>query len=663
MPSYTQTKRAMGVTTPLGADVLLLRGMTAHEGISTLFELQLDLLSENHQIRAEDLLGQPVTVRLELQDGRGKRYFNGLVSRFEHSGAPVALGNYGNFSTYRATLVPWLWFLTRRSDCRMFQGKTVPEIIMDVFREAGFSDFDTRLTATYRSSEYCVQYRETDFNFVSRLMEQEGIYYFFKHTNGKHELILGDSYNAHETFSGYEHVPYRGIGLGAMPSLREDNFISDWSVATSVRSGRYTHKDFDFEKPRADLRAVATVTRRHARADNELYEYPGGYTETRPGDDYARTRIEETQTDYERVQGACFARGLSAGYLFSLTDHPRSDQNRECLIVSAVHELTSDEFATSGAAAASAPVYRGSFTAMDSQVPFRPPRVTPKPVVQGPQTAIVVGKQGEEIWTDKYGRVKVKFHWDRSEEQHENSSCWLRVATSWAGKNWGAVAIPRIGQEVVVQFLEGDPDRPLVIGSVYNADQMPPYELPGNQTRSGVKSRSSKGGGSASFNELRFEDKKGAEAVYFHAEKDFHRVVEHDDDLKVGNDQTIEIQQNRTKILEMGSETVKIKKGNRDVELGMGNDDLVLKLGNLSTILKMGNQTTKLDLGKSSTQALQSIELTVGQSSVKVDQMGVTIKGMMIKVEGSMMTEVKGMMTTIQGSAMLRLSGGITMIG
>jgi type VI secretion system secreted protein VgrG len=661
MPSYTQSNRLIGITTPLGPDVLLLRSMTAREGLSTLFELQLDLLSTNHQISAEQILGQSVTVRLELQDGRGTRYFNGLVCRFEHAGAPVTLADYGPFSSYRATVVPWLWFLTRTSDCRIFQGKTVPEIIMQIFRDAGFTDFADRTRASYRTWEYCVQYRETDFNFVARLMEEEGLYYFFKHTDGKHELILADSYNAHETFPGYGAIPYYGMGTSAMSSLRGQDFISEWSLSTIVRSGQYAHKAFDFEKPRTDLSTVAGVPHSHPQADHEIYDYPGGYLETGIGDDYARVRIEEAQADHETVDGAGYASGLSAGYLFSLTDHPRPDQNREYLIVSAVHQLASDEFETAGSTPG--PVYRGSFVAMDSHSPFRAPRSTPKPVVQGPQTAIVVGKQGEEIWTDKYGRIKVKFHWDRERERNENSSCWIRVASPWAGKNWGAIAIPRVGQEVVVQFLEGDPDRPIVIGSVYNADQMPPYDLPANQTQSGVKTRSSKGGTGSNFNELRFEDKKGSEDVYFHAEKDFHRVVEHDDDLKVGNDQSIEIQEDRTETVVKGNETVTIKQGNRQVELGMGSDALIIKMGNLSTTLKMGNQSTKLDLGGSTTEAMQSIELKVGQSSVKIDQMGVTIKGMMINIEGQVSTQLKGMMTTINGSAMLTVGGGITMIG
>jgi type VI secretion system secreted protein VgrG len=279
--------------------------------------------------------------------------------------------------------------------------------------------------------------------------------------------------------------------------------------------------------------------------------------------------------------------------------------------------------------------------------------VTPEPTVQGPQTAIVVGPKGEEIFTDKFGRVKVQFHWDRIGKKDDNSSCWVRVAQPWAGKNWGAIFIPRIGQEVVVDFLEGDPDQPIIIGSVYNALQMPPYDLPANKTQSGLKTRSTKNSGSANFNELRFEDKRESEDIYFHAEKDFHRVVEHDDDLQVGNDQTIVIQNNRTENVKKGDETITIEKGNRETTIKVGNETLTISTG---------NQTTKISLGKSETEAMQSIELKVGPSSIKLDPTGVTIKGMKIMIEGQVQVDVKGVITNINGSAMVNIKGGITMI-
>jgi type VI secretion system secreted protein VgrG len=326
-----------------------------------------------------------------------------------------------------------------------------------------------------------------------------------------------------------------------------------------------------------------------------------------------------------------------------------SENGKKYVVTSVRHEATDGTYGPTAMTGG----YNNNFTCVPATVTYRAPRLTPKPFVQGPQTAVVVGPAGEEIYTDKYGRVKVQFFWDRKGKKDENSSCWVRVAEVWAGKTWGMVFNPRIGQEVVVDFLEGDPDRPLITGRVYNADQMPPYTLPDNQTQSGVKTRSSKNGSTENFNELRFEDKKGSEDIFFHAEKDFHREVENDDDLKVLHDQTIEIKNNRTETVKEGNETIAIKQGNRDVTIEMGNESLKIK---------MGNQTTKLDLGASSTEAMQSITLKVGQSSITLDQMGVTIKGMMISIQGQVQTEVKGVMTQVSGDAMLTVKGGITMI-
>jgi type VI secretion system secreted protein VgrG len=632
----------MSVATPLGADVLLLRGMRGTEQLSAPFELELDLLSENAEIAPDSLLGQGMTVELELLDG-STRYFNGICNRFYHTGYE------DRFTGYRATLVPWLWLLTRSSDCKIFQDMTVPDIVKQVFRDAGFTDFEEALSGSYRTWEYCVQYRETHYNFVCRLMEQEGIYFYFKHSSDKHALVLADSYGSHEPFPGHAEIPYH---TPAAIAVRERDYVFDWSVATAIRSGAFAHDDYDFTHPRNELLARSMIGRGHAHGEHEIFDYPGEYEQNADGDAYARVRMEELQADYELAHGVGYSRGIAAGSLFSFTDHPRSSQNREYLVLSATHHLTSDAF-ISTPGPSDAPIYQSSFTAMNAREPFRPPRVTPKPNIQGLQTAVVVGKSGEEIWTDKYGRIKVQFHWDRYGANDEKSSCWIRVAHPWAGKTWGAVALPRIGQEVVVSFLEGDPDRPLVVGSVYNADQMPPYGLPANQTQSGVKSRSSKGGGGDNFNELRFEDKKGEEDVYFHAEKDFHRLVENDDDLKVQNNQTIEIKQDRTETITDGNESVTVKKGNRTVELSMGNDSLTLK---------QGNRTVKIDMGKSTTEAMQSIELKVGQSSVKLDQKGVTIKGLMIKIEGQTTVDMKGLKTAVNGDAMLTLKGGVTMI-
>jgi type VI secretion system secreted protein VgrG len=556
--ALSQQERSLSVSTPLGPDVLLLRSMTASEQLGGLFDYRLELLSEDVNIKHEDLLGKPVTIKLNLLDG-GARYFNGIVSRFSQ------IGFDGAFALYDATLVPWAWFLTRTADCRIFQEKTVPNIIKEIFREQGFTDFEERLSGSYRQWVYCVQYRETDFSFISRLMEQEGIYYYFTHEEGKHTLIMADSYSAHSTVSGFDEVPYYPPDE---TSLRERDHINDWSVVQAVQPGAFAHNDFDFVAPKKNLHTKRSDPKPHEAADLEVYDYPGEYTESSDGEGYARIRLEEMHASYETVQAEGSARGLASGALFNLVNYPRDDQNREYLIVSANYTLQSDLFASAGVAAGGR-VFQCSLTAMDAQTPFRPLRTTPKPVVQGPQTAIVVGKAGEEIWTDQYGRVKVQFHWDRYGKSDENSSCWVRVSHPWAGKNWGAIAIPRIGQEVIIEFLEGDPDQPIITGRVYNGDQMPPWGLPANMTQSGILSRSTKAGSEANANAIRMEDKKGSEQLWIHAEKNQDIEVENDETHWVGNDrrktidhdETSHIKHDRTETVD-NNETITVH-GNR----------------------------------------------------------------------------------------------------
>lgn len=668
----TQRTRAASVTTHLGEDVLLLRRMTGSEALGRPFELRLSLFSENPDLRFQDILGQSFTVRLELANG-GRRYFNGLVSHFSQGPGE------GRYAHYQATLRPWFWFLTRTADCRIYQNKTVPEIIREVFGRHDFAEFEDALSGSYRTWEYCVQYRETDFNFLSRLMEQEGIYYFFRHADGRHTLVLADSVAAHDIVSGYGNIPYYPANT-QQRVYREQ--IVDWEVTQQVQPGAYELNDFDFTRPRASLLARSSAPHDHQHARLEIYDYPGEYTQSQHGDAYARIRLEELNAEHERARGSGNAHGLTVGALFTLENFPREDQNREYLVLSTDCEVVSDEYESrTGFAADTREPFTCNFTALDRRVPFRPSRLTPKPLVQGPQTAIVVGPAGEEIHTDEYGRVKVHFHWDRHDESNEHSSCWVRVSHPWAGKTWGAIAVPRIGQEVIVDFLEGDPDQPIITGRAYNAEQMPPYALPDNATQSGMKSRSSKGGDGTNFNELRFEDKKGQEEVYFHAEKDFNRVVENNDTLKVGfekkgaGNQTVEIYNDQSETVgnnqtvkvgsaqaSGGSQTVEVWK-DQTVTVKVGNRDVTVSMGNDSLHLKMGNRSVKLDLGKITEEALQSIELKVGASSVKINQMGVTIKGMMVKIEGTLMTDVKGLMTTVQGSAMLKVGGGLVMIG
>jgi type VI secretion system secreted protein VgrG len=519
----TQTHRPISVNTVLGEDVLLLRAMTGTELISVPFEYELDILSERGDIKASDLLGTPATVALQLP-AEGRRFFNGYVSRFSHTGFD------GSIAEYKATLVPWLWFLSRTADCRTYQEQTVPEIVEDIFRrEHGFTDFNFRLSGTYRKRPYCVQYRETDLSFVSRLLENEGIYYFFEHEDGKHTLVLADSYSAHSPVPGYDKVPYYPQ---TATSLYDIDHIADWTLDTEVRPGAYAHRSYDYTAPRKPLLAQRAAPKGHALASLEVFDFQGDYTETADGEAYARVRLEEAQASHEVARATGNARGLACGALFTLTDYPRADQNRQYLITETNCSLSTGAFQT-GASLGAAPVFQGSLSAIDAQIPYRPPRLMTKPVVQGPQTAIVVGKSGEEIWTDKYGRVKIQFHWDRYGKSDETSSCWVRVAQVWAGKGWGGIMIPRIGQEVIVDFLEGDPDQPIITGRVYNDDCMPPYTLPGEGTKSALKTCSSKGGGG--FNEIRIEDKKGSEQVFIHAEKNQDVRIKNDAFEWVGN--------------------------------------------------------------------------------------------------------------------------------
>ncbi|MCP4408414.1 MAG: type VI secretion system tip protein VgrG [Gammaproteobacteria bacterium] len=526
--------------------------MRTKEELGRLFEYKIELLSSDEKIKLEDVLGQSMTVRLDLPNNN-KRYFNGIVSRFDQTGRSAG------FAVYQVTLRPWLWLLTRTTNCRIFQEMTVPDIIKKVFKDRGFTDLDESLSESYRSWEYCVQYRESDFNFVSRLMEQEGIYYYFKHEDGKHKLVLSDSISAHESTPDYEKIPYYPPSENV---LRDREHISDWSISQAVQPGAYVLDDFDFKRPRAELQVKLSNPKEHSAADFEFFDYPGEFVQTTDGERYVKARLEELHAQYERLRGEGDARGLSAGSLFELTDFPREDQNREYLTVSAAYELHSDEF-ESESTAGPTPVFSCRFEAIDSHTPFRPQATTRKPLIRGPQTAIVVGKSGEEIWTDQYGRVKVQFHWDREGQFDENSSCWIRVSHASAGKSWGSIILPRIGQEVIVDFLEGDPDRPIITGRVYNGDQMPPFGLPGQQVISGMKSNSTKGGGG--YNEFVMDDTKGNELIREHGQYDKDSTIEHDlrehvlnnrsrdvtvdETVSIGNNKTVSVGANHTETI------------------------------------------------------------------------------------------------------------------
>src|SRR5271165_1227723 len=506
---YTQTDRALKIDTPLGPDKLLLRALSGQETISQLFRFQLDLLSEDDSISFDGIVGKNVTLHLEIADG--VRHWNGFISHFSQGTRDE------RFASYRAEMVPWTWFLTRTADCRIFQNKTAPDIIQKIFTDLGFQDYQLQLHNSYRIRDYCVQYRETDFNFVSRLMEEEGIYYYFEHEPGKHTMVLADDATSHQPCPGQAKARCRSPKGGWSP----DDVIEELQLEQEYRPHAWAHTDYNFETPRTNL--MVTVQQEPIY---EIYDYPGIYPKRADGDKLAKMRLEETTAFEKRSSGRSNCRCFCAGYSVEVAEHYRDDANKKWLLTSVYHQATmGGSYATGGAEEGMH--YSNSFECIPATVLFCPTRLTPKPHVQGCQTAVVVGPAGEEIYTDKYGRVKVQFHWDREGKKNEYSSCWMRVSYPWAGKSWGGIHIPRIGQEVIVDFLEGDPDRPIITGRVYHAENMPPWGLPDKKVISGIKSDSTKGGGG--YNEYSMDDTKGNELITIHAQYDMGTTVEHDD--------------------------------------------------------------------------------------------------------------------------------------
>jgi type VI secretion system secreted protein VgrG len=460
----------------------------------------------------------------------------------------------GRNHRYTAEEHPRLSLLSLTADCRIYQEMTVPEILKKLFTEHGLSDFVMELTSTYGKWTYCVQYRETDLNFVSRLMEHEGIYYYFRHTDGRHTMVITDSYAGHSACEGAETIDLIAPERLVRPDIEH---ISSWEVGREIQPGIYAHTDYDHEQPSLGLQTRKALPRTYEPSTFEVYDYPGDYSKRPLGELYAGIRINEYGTQFEAARGATNVRALTVGSLFTLAGCPREDQNQEHLVLAASYDLAFSDYEAmpdrSGAA------YRCSFAAMNTRQEFRPKRATPKPFVQGPQTAVVVGPVGEEIFTDTFGRVKVQFHWDREGKKDAQSSCWIRVSHPWAGKGWGAVATPRIGQEVIVDFLEGDPDRPIITGRVYNGEQLPPFGFPKGAVISGIKSDTYLGHG---YNEMSMDDTAGKEKITIHAQYDMNTTVLHDqtttvhnnrtdrvdvdDSESVGNNQTWDVGANRT---------------------------------------------------------------------------------------------------------------------
>ncbi|MCC2657639.1 MAG: type secretion protein Rhs [Panacagrimonas sp.] len=582
--------RWIDVETPLAPGTLVVESVTGTETLGRMFEYEIFAVSEKADIEFDDVLGQHITLMVELNDD-SRRAIDGRIVQMG------LVGMRGDMYRYRIIARPWTWLMTRTADSRIFQEKTVPEIIEEVFSDQAEATFELNLTGSYTPREYCVQYRETDFNFVSRLMEEEGIYTFFLHESGKHTLIVCDSPSAHASIGT---IPFRA---NTQQARTGGEYIREWSVTREIVPGKSSLRDYNFETPKTDLTVKNELVRNHGESEHEIFDYPGDYPTPADGEHFVRIRLEEMQAGHDVTVGSGNARLMHCGGLFTLEDFVRTDLNREYLIVSTFIEAKNNAVESSDGGEAD---FRCSFRLIPSDVPYRSPRTTPRPIVQGPQTAVVTGPPGEEIHVDKYGRIKAQFHWDRLGKKDDQSSCWIRVSQIWAGKNFGWMTVPRIGQEVIVDFLEGDADRPIVTGRVYNADQMPPWTLPDNKTQSGILSRSSAGGGPENANQIRFEDKKGEEQIYLHAERNLDSHVELDDSGFVGQDQMLTVVRDQKNTIKRDRwETIERDQHltvNRDRNTVVKNNetrtinvDQILKIDGKQSQHIIGNQDVQID--------------------------------------------------------------------
>ena len=606
--------RNITVSTALG-EKLLFAQMEGFDEISRCFRYEVGLVSKDINVKAEDVLGTPMTITVLMESA--KRFFHGIVSEFAFRDF------HEDYAYYRVVLRPWLWFLVNRSDNRIFQKKSVVEIIEEVFSSHTNVKVEKRLKKSYPPREYCVQYRESDLDFVQRLMEHEGIFYHFDHADGEHTLVLSDANACVKDAEGFETIKFRSE---ASKRIGQDDTISSLFPRVSVRSGDYVHTDYDFKKPATDLMTKSDAPKSHKLAKGELYHYPGTYIEVGDGEPLAAVRLEEAQAPHIRVEAKSNVRGLWSGVSFTLEEFEREAENQKYLVLWSEYEMWDDQYR-------SGPQRTGEgfgvrLKLQPYSLAFRPERRTPKPLMSGPQTAVVVGPSGEEIFTDEYSRVKVQFHWDRLGGKDENSSCFVRVSSVWAGSGWGFIQIPRIGQEVIVDFLEGDPDQPIITGRVYNAAQMPPYGLPANATQSGWKSNSSPGGGG--WNEMRFEDKKGSEEVYFQAEKDHNELVKNNETRTIGNDFAEDVGHDAKQ--DIGHDRTETVGNDKSVKVGhdqttsIGNNDTesvgvnrVLSVGSNETI-SIGSNSSET-IGANHTQTV-AIAQTVTVGGARVDSVG-----------------------------------------
>lgn len=679
MTNWSQKDRSIGIETSLGDDALILLSFNGEEAISELFEFQLNLASQNLNITANEIVGNPVDLWIRLNDG-SQRFINTYINRFT-AGPMYAEG----YRSYLATAVPWLWFLSLNQDSRIFQGKTVLQVLEDIFQLYPLANFEIKCMKQYPENDYCVQYQESDLAFINRLMQEYGIFYYFTHEAGKHTLVINDD------ASEYKNCIESTI-THTESELSVDH-VHNWEHKFQFISGKWTQKDFNFESPNTDLLTSSPTVLDLPDVDKyEKFRYPGGYTSRRDGEALTDVKMAKQEAEFESISAEGSYRSFTAGAKFTVEKHDfQEEENKNYVITHIQHQASEDSYTTN---ASGRHIYTNNFVAIPDTMTTQSAKEHKKPRIYGPQTAIVVGPHNEEIHTDEYGRVRVSFHWDRYSVADENASCWIRVSQNWAGKNWGAMSIPRIGQEVIVSFLNGDPDRPIITGRVYNGEQITPHELPENATMTTFKTNSSKGG--EGFNELRFEDKKDEEQIFIHAQKNFDLRVKSDRFESIGNDRNLVVENDKKEHVKNnqheltdsnkyekigGDRHLKIigqeaKAVDGNLSLGVGGDVAEEISGNhsektggdnfikASNIVIEGSSNITLKVGQSYV-AIESGGIKIGSTgTIELDAVStVEIKGTSgVTIESSATAELKSTSTTVNGDAMLTLKGGLVKI-
>jgi type VI secretion system secreted protein VgrG len=661
----TQDTRIAELTTPLGKDKLVLVRFDASEGLSELFEIHIDCESEE-RIDLGDLLGKESSVRVYTLSGE-TRYFSGIVVEGRDLGTTKR--DRKDVTGYRLVLRPWTWLLSQSVDSRIFQDKTLKNIFEEVFELAGFQDFRVG-DGTSEMLSYCVQYRETHLDFVLRLMEEFGIHFYFEHEAGKHTMVLGESMS-HKTIEALETVP-----LIPMGERTRDNkeYLRGWTSERTLQTGGVVVSGYDFASPDHQMLHQEFKPGGYGHDKFEVFVYPHKYkaSESARSKAFAQATLEARQTRDHRRYADGNAPSLYPGGCVTLERHDVDAENIRYIVVAARHSVVAQHYRSGGGGGAGE-AYSGNYVLQPADRQFRPPQVTPRPIVHGPQTAIVVGPDGEEIHTDKYGRVKVMFHWDRDARKERNRSSgngadhrrdppkehasrWIRVAHTWSGKQWGSIYIPRIGMEVVVEFIEGDPDRPLIVGTVYNANNMPPQALPANKTQRGLKTRSSMGGGEDNYNELWFEDKKDQEEIRLHAEKDLNSTIENTETRIVkGKFISGPGEATRTTTIENGDDVLEIQKGDHNVTISRHHKEDV---GQNETITIGQNQDVSIGVNQTHTAGMETMIEAGVKLTLKVGGSTITMTPASIEIKTSLLS-TDAPITNINASGIITATGGL----